>query len=168
MTDLSVVIPARNEEYLQKTIDDIVFNAKGDTEVIAVLDGYTTNIREHPKVKVIHHETATGQRASTNEGVMVSTAKYVMKADGHCAFDVGFDVKLMADCEYDWTVVPLMYNLHVFDWKCLRCNRRQYQGPKPEKCPQCGNSNMRQRGVWKPRRGTQTYSMLFDKDLHFQ
>jgi len=165
---LSVIIPTRNEEYITHTVRDIVANAQGDTEVIVVLDGWECTIPEHPKVRVIHNKDAIGQRAATNEGVRASSARYVMKADAHCAFDKGFDVKLMADCDPDWTVVPLMYNLHIFDWKCLRCQRRMYQGPQPEKCPQCGNPHMRQRGVWRPRRGTQTSQMRFDSELHFQ
>ena len=91
-----------------------------------------------------------------------------MKADAHCSFDKGFDVKLIQDCQYDWTLIPRMYNLHVFDWKCMKCGRRSYQGPRPEKCPQCQHTDLRMRNVWKPRRGTQTDSMRFDSDLHFQ
>jgi hypothetical protein len=34
-----------------------------------------------------------------------------MKLDAHCAVDKGFDVKLAADCEYSWTVIPRMYCL---------------------------------------------------------
>ena len=37
---LSVIIPSRNEVFLQQTIDDVLRNAVGEIEVIAVLDGY--------------------------------------------------------------------------------------------------------------------------------
>jgi glycosyltransferase involved in cell wall biosynthesis len=171
MPDLSVVIPAREEEFLNLTIRDILRNRRGDTEIIVILDGYTPKepLPERRRLKVIKHDQFTGQRASTNEGVIASNSKYVMKADAHCAFDEGFDVKLMADCEKDWTVVPLMYNLHIFNWKCFRCDNLMYQGPKPEKCSKCGSSDLlRQRKVWLPRRGTQTSSMMFDKELVFQ
>ena len=116
--DLSVIIPARNEMFLQKTIDDILFNSRADTEVIAICDGYWPNppIKDNPKVIIVHHTESIGQRAATNEGARISQAKYVMKADAHCAFDEGFDVKLMDGYEPDWTLVPRMYNLHGFDW----------------------------------------------------
>ena len=39
-----------------------------------------------------------------------------MKLDAHCAVDEGFDVKLAQDCEYDWTMIPRMYNLDVDTW----------------------------------------------------
>ena len=39
MKDLSILIPARNEQFLKRTIDDILENIEADTEIIAVLDG---------------------------------------------------------------------------------------------------------------------------------
>ena len=126
MTDLSIIIPARNEEFLQQTIDNILENIRGDTEIIVILDGYwpAKGIPINPKVHVIHHQESIGQRQGVNQGARMSEAKYIMKADAHCAFDEGFDVKLMADCEPDWTVIPRMYNLHAFDWVCPQCKRR--------------------------------------------
>jgi len=40
MRDLSVVIPARKEMFLQRTIESVLSNIEADTEVIAVCDGY--------------------------------------------------------------------------------------------------------------------------------
>ncbi len=135
--DLSVLIPARNEEFLGLTIQNILENIQGDTEVIGVLDGVWAEppIKDHPRVTLIHHSESIGQRAATNEAASLSTAKFIMKCDAHCVFDKGFDVKLMADCEYDWTIVPHMYNLHGFDWKCNACGEKWYQGPTPTECP---------------------------------
>src|SRR4030043_173560 len=36
----SIIIPARNEIYLQKTIENVLSNAEGDIEILAMLDGY--------------------------------------------------------------------------------------------------------------------------------
>jgi hypothetical protein len=68
MRDLSILIPARNEEFLSNTIDDILKNKRGNTEVIAVLDGYWPDIpvKDHPKVSLIHYEESIGQRAAIN------------------------------------------------------------------------------------------------------
>ncbi len=163
---LSVCIPARNEEFLARTIDDVFANAQADTEVIAVLDGYWPNppIKDHPKLTIIHHDSI-GQRSATNEAARVSQAKYVMKADAHCCFDKGFDVKLMANCEPDWTVVPWMYNMHVFNWVC-KCGKVMYQGPEVP-CPDCG-SKMEREMIWKPRRGRKTSTWRFGSDMVFQ
>jgi len=169
--ELSVLIPARNEIWLSKTIENILENIEGDTEVIAILDGYWPNpvVNDHPRVTIIHHTTLVGQRGATNEGARLSRAKYIMKCDAHCAFDKGFDVKLMQDCEYDWTVIPRMYNLHVFDWECVECGHRTYQAPKPTLCVKCKlGTNFKQIVLWKPRERTRTDFARFDNTMHFQ
>ena len=99
MTDLSIIIPARNEEFLNQTIQNILDNMKSDIEIIAVLDGYWPNpgVPQHPRVKVVHYETPIGQRAATNRAALMSDSTFIMKLDAHCAVDEGFDVKLMAD-----------------------------------------------------------------------
>ena len=169
--DLSVIIPARNEEWLVPTVEDVLKNSEADTEVIVILDGYwpEPGIADNPKVKIIHHSEPIGQRQATNEGIRLSEAKYIMKLDAHCCLDKGFDVKLMANMEYDWTVVPRMYNMHVFDWKCVKCGKRSYMGPTPTSCKDCDNTTkFKKRIVWKPRRNRRSDFMRFDSELHFQ
>lgn len=169
--DLSIIIPARNEIFLQRTIEDIFENARADTEVIAICDGYwpCPPVQDHPRVTIVHHTESIGQRAATNEGVRISQAAFVMKADAHCAFDEGFDVKLMAGYEPDWTLVPIMYNLHAFDWRCKNCGDRTYQGPEPSYCDVCGRpSTFEMVVVWERRPRRVTYSWRFDKQLRFQ
>jgi len=168
--DLSVIIPALNEEFLQRTINDVLSNAKGDTEVIAILDGYWPNpgIKDHPRVTLIHHENPIGQRAATNEGVKLSQAKYIMKADAHCSFDKGFDVKLMADCEYDWTVIPRMYVLDAFHWVCQDCKKEHHQGPVLKECVSCKSTNIERKIIWKRKKRKRTDYMWFDNTLRMR
>ena len=107
---------------------------------------------------------------NTNEAAGISNAKFIMKCDAHCAFDKGFDVKLMADCEYDWTVVPRMYNLHAFDWVCKVCGWHWYQGPTPTECQneQCANKTEFEREMkWQPRWNRKSDFMRFDSDMKF-
>lgn len=162
---LSVLIPARNEVFLQRTIEDVLANARGETEVIAVLDGYwpTPPVLDDPRVTLIHHTSPVGQRAATNEAAQLSTAKYVMKLDAHCAVDAGFDVKLAADCEPDWTVLPRMHNLIAFKWVCS-CGREFGQGPRPE-CHEVRMEILWQRNEG---RGKVTDFMFIDQDLRAQ
>ena len=91
--DLSILIPSRNEMFLARTIEDLLQNIRGKTEIIAVLDGQWAKpgINDHKDVTVIYHSQSIGQRAATNEAARLSRAKYVMKVDAHCAFDEGFD-----------------------------------------------------------------------------
>jgi glycosyltransferase involved in cell wall biosynthesis len=155
--------------FLPNTIEDILKNIRGDTEIIAILDGSwpTTPIEDHPQVTLVYHPVSIGQRAATNEAARLSNAEFVMKCDAHCAFDEGFDIKLMEECEKDWTVIPRMYNLHVFDWVCTSCGHRKYQGPEPPKCEKCEGIVVRDM-VWKPRWRRMTDFARFDHDLHFQ
>lgn len=171
MPDLSILIPARNERFLLNTIQDILANIRGETEIICILDGAwpIDPIPDDPRVTLVYHPESIGQRAACNEAARISTSKYVMKADAHCAFDEGFDVKLMADMQDDWTVVPRLYNLHAFDWQCLKCGNRTYQGQTPAGCEKCDNTTEFEKViVWKPRLSRKTDFMRFDSDLRFQ
>jgi glycosyltransferase involved in cell wall biosynthesis len=170
--DLSVIIPARNEVFLAKTVENVLENMRGDTEVIAICDAYWPDppLVDHPRVTVIHHTESIGQRAATNQGARVSQAKYVMKLDAHCAVDEGFDVKLMEDCQPDWTLIPSLAKLHAFDWQCEKCGNRTYQGSMPDRCAKaaCGaTAGFRQVVVWEPK-PKPTYSWRFDDQMQFQ
>lgn len=165
--DLSILIPARNEMFLARTIEDILSNIEGETEVIAVLDGEWADppIKDDPRVTIIHHSKSIGQRAACNEAARLSQTKYVMKVDAHCAFDKGFDVKMMSLMQDDLTMIPIMRNLHVFDWVCPEGHRR-YQSPSGV-CKECGKETKREI-VWIPKPNPQSTAYYFDKDLHFQ
>lgn len=118
---LSVIIPSRTELYLQKTIDDLLIKAEGEIEIIVVLDGYwpTTPVHDDMGVVVLHHgmqHNNFGFRPSINKGISLSNGEYVMKTDQHCVFDQGFDVKLKADCENNWVVIPSRYSLDGPTW----------------------------------------------------
>lgn len=126
---LTVVIPARNEQYLEQTIRDVLKNARGEIEILPVLDGWIPDpqiVIGDDRVRFIHNPVAIGQRQSINLAMRQAKGEYMMKLDAHCAVDEGFDVKLAADCEYEWTVVPRMYNLDVKTWKPKLHKRTDY------------------------------------------
>ena len=171
MVELSIIIPARNEIFLQRTIEDILQNIEADTEIIAICDGYWPDppVLDHPKVIIVHHSKSIGQRAATNEGARLSQAKFIMKADAHCAFGKGFDRILIEDCQYDWTLIPMLYNLHAFDWKCLSCGNQTYQGYEPKSCKECQGTKFEMVMIWKPREGKGPYvSWRFDNNMQFK
>ena len=74
--DLSILIPSRNEMFLARTIEDLLQNIRGKTEIIAVLDGQWAKpgINDHKDVTVIYHSESIGQRAATNEAARLSRA----------------------------------------------------------------------------------------------
>lgn len=184
--ELSILIPARNEEFLSRTIDDILEHIEADTEILVGLDGAWANppINDHPRVTVLHTSKSIGQRAMTNRLAALSKAKYVMKVDAHCAFDQGFDRKLIEDMQDDWTVVPIMRNLHVFDWVCPQ-GHRQYQdkgdiciqcpnghkmGKDDERCKTCGKAcgkSMSKDVVWQAKSAPNSTAFRFDRTLKF-
>ena len=165
--DLSILIPARNEQFLARTVQDILENIEGNTEVIIGLDGLWAEpvIKDHPRVTIFHVSESIGQRAMTNQLCRLSKAKYIMKADAHCAFDKGFDVKMINEMHDDWTMVPVMRNLHAFNWVCPDGHTR-YQGPSGV-CAQCGKETKKDI-VWIPKTNPQSTSYCFDPEPHFQ
>ncbi len=179
---LSILIPSRNEQFVSNTVENILKNKRGKTQILVGLDGAWAKpgIPDHPDVRIVYVSESIGQRGMQNKLAGLSTAKYVMKSDAHCAFDEGFDIKMLdafKETGDDVTMVPLMKNLHVFDWKCMKCGNRWYQGPTPTQChikehepnPNCDGTKFTQRMVFKPRhRSPNNTSYRFDNMLHFQ
>jgi glycosyltransferase involved in cell wall biosynthesis len=165
--DLSILIPARNEIFLAKTVENILENIECNTEVIAVLDGAWAEppVPQHERVTIIHNPQSIGQRAATNQAAGLSKAKYLMKCDAHCAFDKGFDIKMIEEMHDNWTMAPLMKNLHAFDWVCPDGHRR-YQGPSGP-CKECGKKTTRDI-LWRAKESPKSVSYCFDSTPHFQ
>jgi len=168
---ISILLPARNEEFLKNTIEDILKNKEDDTEIIVGLDGCWSKppIDKHLDVKIIKVAEAIGQRAITRLCAKLSNAKYILKADAHCAFDKGFDRKMLEAFKKtgdNVVMVPEMRNLHAYDWVCTKCKHREYQDRAP-KCPKC-EAVMEKEMMWRPRRGTHSFSYCFDSEPHFQ
>lgn len=172
--DLSMLIPARNEMFLARTIEDILKNIEANTEIIAVLDGAWSDppIPQHERVNVIYVPVSVGQRAATDLAAKLARGKYVAKVDAHTMYDKGFDRKMIEAFKISGdnvTMVPIMRNLHAFDWKCRRCSWTKYQGPTPTRCENCKDSRyIRRKMIWEPRRGTYSQSYSFDSEPHFQ
>lgn len=177
--DLSILIPARSEQFLARTVEDLLKNMRGNTEIIVVLDGAWADppLIPHERLTVVYNNKAVGQRAATNQACRLSTAKWVMKIDAHCAVDEGFDVKIIEGAQDNWTIIPTMYNLHVFDWKCKQCGNQWYQGPTPTACKHdekkgkdpCTNTSEFERVmIWAPRWNRKSEFYRFDTEPHFQ
>jgi glycosyltransferase involved in cell wall biosynthesis len=125
---LSVVIPSRSDQYLQKTVDDLLRNAEGEIEVIVSLDGYWPNpiLTDDKRVRVIHQGTfhnSYGMRAAINAGMAIAKGEYVMKCDEHTLWEKGFDLKLKADCLEHDVVVPRRYRLDPEKWEIINDGR---------------------------------------------
>ena len=168
MRDLSILIPARSEEFLKNTIEDILKNIEADTEVIATLDGEWADppLEQHDRVNLIYVNPSIGQRAGQNIACRLSRAKYVMKMDAHCSVDKGFDRKMIEGFEKvkgNVVMLPIMRNLWAFDWKCYRCGWKTYQDKGPKECGQCGNKNhLKKKMLWVGKNRPQSDSYCFN------
>lgn len=113
---LSVLIPARNEKYLEHTIKNVLQNARGEIEVLVALDGYLPDPQIHmndDRVVFYHNPESIGQRQSVNMLARYAKGDYLMKLDAHCALGEGFDLILIEDYKEGEVHLPRMYNLDV-------------------------------------------------------
>ena len=156
--------------FLAKTVEDILAHIEGNTEILVGLDGKWADsaVSDNKRITIVYYPEAIGQRAMSNRLTEISTAKYIMKVDAHCSFDQGFDVKMMRAFEElgdNVTMVPIMRNLHAFNWVCPDGHIR-YQGPSGP-CKECGKETTRD-VVWIPKKSPQSTSYSFDPEPHFQ
>ena len=120
---VSIVIPARTERYLNKTIESVLKAATGEIEIFVVLDGYGDTPYEpiiDKRVKYISLPLPVNyerrKRQGINAAISISYGKYVMWLDAHCVLAEGFDEVLAKDCEDDWIVVPRRMRLDPKTW----------------------------------------------------
>jgi len=119
MAKVSVIIPSRNEIFLQKTVEDLFNKASGEIEVIVILEGYWPDpqLRERNNLIIIHHGQPQGMRQAINAAAAIAKGDYLMKTDAHCLFAEGFDETLKADCGPDWVCIPRRYSLDAERWE---------------------------------------------------
>ena len=113
---VSIFLPSRNEQFLSKTVDDIFAKAKGEFEVIVILDEKDQPLIPRPNLRVLKKIGKPGLRSAMNQAIDASTGKYIMKLDAHCMLGEGFDTILSAECKDDWVVIPRRYSLDPDTW----------------------------------------------------
>lgn len=116
---LSVLIPARNEPFLNKTIKCALHAAQGDVEVVVLLDGDppAKPAPEWEHVRVLENEEPQGIGAASWRMANEARGEYIMKLDAHCSLADGFDVALKEHCAYEDLLVPARYQLKVKGWR---------------------------------------------------
>jgi len=157
--------------FLAETVIDLLANSNEITEIIVVLDGEKelSPLPQSNRLKVIRLPKSIGQRASQNLAARTSSSKYLMKIDAHCSAEKDFDLKMIEAFEKEGdnvVMVPIMRNLHVFNWVCKNGHIR-YQGPTKPRCEICGTPEVRD-VVWIPKTNPQSKTYCFDSEPHFQ
>lgn len=120
---VSIVIPSRNERYLTKTVAGLLSAARGDVEILVMLDGGVPEVEplpDDPRVRIFRRRVdpthEAGMRFCINEGAEAATGEYLLKCDAHCIFAPGYDLTLKADCDDDWLVVPTRHSVDPKTW----------------------------------------------------
>lgn len=118
MSKVSIIVASRNEQYTQKTIDDIFSKALGDVEVICVLDGWwpTPPIKSRENQIILHNTDSRGLRPAINDAAKIATGKWLMKCDAHCLFGAGFDEILKLNCPPNAVMIPSRKSLLPETW----------------------------------------------------
>jgi glycosyltransferase involved in cell wall biosynthesis len=142
----SVIIPARNERYLQATLDSLYTNAGADIETIVILDGiteYPLN-KEYPNLTLISNKEPLGIRECINKGVGASHGDYLLKLDSHCVFGDNFVSTLLLNIASNWVVVARRWTLDLetmkpqprnVDYYYLSCPWTHPRGMMMQSCP---------------------------------
>jgi len=119
MSKVSIIIPARNEKYLAKTVDDFFAKAAGEIEIVVTLDGPTKYPlpSERPNLILIKKPVAEGLRPALRDASHAATGKYLLKSDAHNATLEGFDEILKKDCEDNWVISPRLHLLDAITWE---------------------------------------------------
>ena len=124
---LSIVIPSRNEQFLEPTILDLLKKAHGDIEIIVVLDGYWPKPEEivnDDRVIYLHKGASEGMRQGINSGVAIAKGEYILKLDGHCMLDKNFDLELIKVHQDNWIQVPTRRKLDAENWCAVASGNR--------------------------------------------
>lgn len=96
---LSILIPSRNEPYLEQTVADIKKHA-------------TTS----PEILVGEDTEGIGQRAMLNQLARQAQGDYIMKTDAHCSFGYGFDEILLKKIDERTVLAPYLMVLDAESW----------------------------------------------------
>lgn len=130
MPKTGIIIPARNEVYLTKTVHDVFAKAEGEIAVYVVLEGYwpegwDKTADQYPgRLITIHHGQPWGMRACINQAASIAIdCDYLLKCDAHVMFAPGFDLDLQKHCPSRTIVVPRRYRLDAEKWEVIQDGR---------------------------------------------
>jgi glycosyltransferase involved in cell wall biosynthesis len=116
---VSVMIPARNEIYLQRTVDNLLATTAGKVEILVFLDGwdFEPKIRQDDHVRVLESKNKVGYRAALNRMADAAAGKFIMKTDAHTKWTYGWDIRLKSYCQDRMMVVPMDWGIQEDVWE---------------------------------------------------
>ena len=121
MIDISVIVPAYNvEKYISSCLDSLLNQTKKEIEIIAIDDGSTDNTlnilneykKNNPsKIHVVSQENQ-GLSITRNNGIKLSTGKYILFVDGDDEIDINL-LKNLWDKLEEFPYDVIAFNVEV-------------------------------------------------------
>ena len=117
--ELTVIIPNRNSQFTNQTINSVLKNAGCEVEVIVNIDeNWPVPLSKDKRVTYIHPSAPVGLRRAINGCVALAKGKYIMKIDDHCMVGKDFGKILIENHKEDnWVQIPRRYALDAENWK---------------------------------------------------
>lgn len=78
---------------MNQTIANFHTAAEGEVEFIVILNGYDQKVDK--KAKVLRYKDNFGERVAMNTAAYIAQGEYLLRIDGHCDVDDGWDVKML-------------------------------------------------------------------------
>jgi glycosyltransferase involved in cell wall biosynthesis len=146
MVTTSVIIPSRNEPYLQATLDSLYANAGAEIETIIIQDGQTDYPLEkyYPSMIILFNPKPLGIRTAINQGVNISHGEYLIKLDAHCIIGDDFVKTLLDEITDNMVMVARRWTLDLdtmtrqprnVDYFYLSCPWTHPHGMMMQSCP---------------------------------
>lgn len=117
--DVSIVMTALDEPYVNRTIDDIIEKTGRNLKEIIVIDDNSEKPISHPQAKVIRNEKRRGLIWGRNYGTKIAKSDMVISIDPHCMVTKGWMRPMMKrlDENYKCVVSPKIWQLNPEEWK---------------------------------------------------
>jgi len=139
---VTVIISARNEPNLNRTIKNLLKNSIGKIEFVIVLDGHKQKVIRDKRIRVIKNKEPLGRRVSINKAAEIANGDYLFVIDAHCTMSEGWDTRLKCACEKQSIAIsvisPLNKNWELepsrYHFVCLSENLQEkwWNGNKPK------------------------------------
>ena len=106
---VTVIIPARNEPLLNKTIEWLYESKGGEIEIIVVLDAEQ---EVDKRAVVIKNGTPLGRRVNINTAAKIAKGDYLFILDAHCKMSEKWDEKMVKSCPERGIVVSCLQDMY--------------------------------------------------------
>jgi len=116
---LSVIVPTKAEEYLEKTVNDLLTKAAGDIEILVGFDGEQAApdfTDKRVRCYTLPLTDGNQMRHVVNRGVELAQGAYLMKVDAHVMMDEGYDQVLIENHAENLVQIPRRYRLDPDRW----------------------------------------------------